>query len=290
MVKLLTLSEGPAKLVLAPELGGAVVQLDVEGVPVLRPWDGASCDPFSMACNPLVPFSNRISKGEFEWYGSRHTVEPNLEGESLPIHGDGFQRRWLGVMAGNTAILDLPNGKIGPWHYQAQQRFELREASLCLALRVTNTSGISLPFGLGIHPWFPRTQQTKLQFDAESFWSEDEQHLPKEKLPLELHPNWSFSSLKHLPETWINNAYCNWKGAAQIHQGQGAMSCRVSTKAPIETAIVYSPSSRATFFCFEPVSHPVDAFHLDGHPGLRELKPGEGLTASIELSWGDTGR
>ena len=50
--------------------------------------------PFALACNLLAPFSNRISGG-FDWRGSRRIeLAPNLRGESLPIHGDAFQRPW----------------------------------------------------------------------------------------------------------------------------------------------------------------------------------------------------
>ena len=42
--------------------------------------------------------------------------------------------------------------------------------------------------------------------------------------------------------------------------------------------ILYSPAKDAGFFCFEPVSHAVDAYHLPGGPeahGLRLLQPGD---------------
>lgn len=287
MVDFITLSEGPATLILAPELGGAVARLDVDGIPVLRPWDGVSRDPFSMACNPLVPFSNRISNDGFEWNGNWHSVSANLDGEALPIHGDGFQRRWHTTLSENTAIVSLPDGRIGPWRYEARQHFQLCADKLLLSLQITSTSDRALPFGLGIHPWFPRTAQTKLQFGADSFWSEDRRNLPVEQVRLELQPDWSFSELRSLPDGWINNAYCNWEGRARIHQGQGARSCTISAQAPLGTAIVYSPSSSADFFCFEPVSHPVDAFHLDGRPGIFELRPGESVSTSVKISWRD---
>jgi aldose 1-epimerase len=41
---------------------------------------------------------------------------------------------------------------------------------------------------------------------------------------------------------------------------------------------LFSPGADAGFFCFEPVSHAVDAFHLAGGPqvhGLKILRPGD---------------
>jgi aldose 1-epimerase len=36
-------------------------------------------------------------------------------------------------------------------------------------------------------------------------------------------------------------------------------------------------------FCLEPVSHPIDAFHLPGQPGLQLLQQDESLTLAV--SW-----
>jgi len=36
-------------------------------------------------------------------------------------------------------------------------------------------------------------------------------------------------------------------------------------------------------FCFEPVTHPIDAFHLEGRPGLKTLAKGESL--SLDVQW-----
>lgn len=61
------LSNEFAALELVPEMGGGIARLDVareDGamLPVLRPWSGNPKDgPFALACNILVPFSNRIS-------------------------------------------------------------------------------------------------------------------------------------------------------------------------------------------------------------------------------------
>ena len=77
-----------AKLILAPELGGGIARLDVENKPVLRPWLGDKHNLFSLAHNVLVPFSNRISGGGFNWNGVNYTLEPNLDDEIFPPDGN----------------------------------------------------------------------------------------------------------------------------------------------------------------------------------------------------------
>ena len=276
----------PARLVLAPLLGGGIAHLDVGGLPVLRPWSGDPDNPFSLASNILVPFSNRISGGGFAWDGERHAIDANLPGEALPIHGDGFQRHWsIAAHSADTVCLELSDGAIGPFRYTARQTFQLSASGLSIELDVTNRGTTALPFGCGFHPWFPRTSATRLQFSASGLWQEDSNHLPSGHIRLDDAPDWSFAALRPLPEHWINNGYSGWNGAARIEQGPEFVSVDVSASDNLSTAIVYSPDQLADFFCFEPVSHPVDAFNLPGQPGLTILNEGETLRAWMRFAW-----
>ena len=80
-----------------------------------------------------------ISGGGFEFDGRFHAVEPNVAGEALPIHGDGFQKPWR--VAGKTATeieLILDHGSIGPYRYVASIVYELQDGSLNATLTVEN--------------------------------------------------------------------------------------------------------------------------------------------------------
>ncbi len=280
-----TISVGPVRLELVPALGGGISRLDVKGVPVLRPWKGDADNLFSLASNILVPFSNRVSGGGFDWNGKHHLLEKNFDGDPFPIHGDGFQRPWRMQCQGATAQMDLSEGAIGPWRYRASQVFNLSETGLEIVLALTNTGDINLPFGGGFHPWFPRSGDTRLHFMAQDVWMEDHQHFPTTPLRVSDAPDWDFSRACELPKTPINNGYTGWLGVATIEQGAQAVSCTVAASDNLNTAIVYSPGCDADFFCFEPVSHPVDAFHQPGYPGLTALAPGQSMQASMVLSW-----
>lgn len=283
---LLTLAAGAARLVLAPALGGGIAHLDLGGKPVLRPWNGNRDNPFSLASNVLVPFSNRISDGGFNWDSTYHPVSANLKGEALAIHGDGFQRPWhVAESSENAAHIQLRAGNIGPFRYCAEQVFQLAETGLKIGLTVTNTGPVELPFGFGFHPWFPRSDETRISFEADGVWMEDSQFLPTEYLPLTDAPDWSFHRPRALPDGWINNGYTNWQRTAQITQGPAHVSVAISASDNLSTAIVHSPHASADFVCFEPVSHPVDAFHLTGHPGLCPLVPSQSMESWMTLQW-----
>ena len=53
------LQHGSLRLSVCPALGGAITRLSIEGIDVLRPWDGS--DSVRRAgCFVLAPFSNRV--------------------------------------------------------------------------------------------------------------------------------------------------------------------------------------------------------------------------------------
>ena len=267
-------------------MGGAVARLDVAGRPVLRPWNGETDNPFSLASNVLVPFSNRISGGGITWNDEHYPMDSNLSGEPYPIHGDGFQRPWaIEETSAISARLVLNDGHIGPFQYLAEQVFRLTQTGLRVTLTLSNTGALALPFGCGFHPWFPRSSATKLSFTARAVWMADANHLPTEHLALDDAPDWRFRPARHLPEGLLNNGYTDWQGAALITQGAEHVPVCITASENLSTAIVRSTNAKADFFCFEPVSHPVDAFNLSGHPGLTSLAPSQSMQAWMDISW-----
>ncbi len=281
------MTAGDAHLVLAPSLGGAVTRLDWRNRPVLRPWSEDASDLFTLASIVLVPFSNRISGGGFDWAGTRLAVAPNVATDPSPVHGDGFQRVWEAAFDDGAAVLTLDAGAIGPWRYRARQVFDLTDTGLRITLTMWNTGTLALPFGGGFHPWFPRSAQTRLSFAADGLWRVDARHLPIGHEALRDAPALDFAKSRALPSGLINNAFTGWTGPAVIGQGTDAVSCTVTASERVNTAIVYSPGADAPFFCFEPVSHPVDAVNLPGAPGLRQLGAGESLSMTMHIGWGD---
>ena len=283
---MITLSAGSAKARILPQMGGGLADLLAGDLPVLRSWSGRVEDgPFALACNLLVPFSNRISGG-FTHQGQRHSLAPNLPGEAYPIHGDGFQRAWqVTGFDDRQASLSLPEGEIGPFRYTAAVSYILKPDALETRLSVTNVASFALPFGLGLHPWFLRDAATRLQFAASGQWPETPNHLPGTDAPVPFADGGPWHATAPLPEGWINMGFSGWDGCARIKQGPDAASVNL-TATGLSTALVYSPSAAADFFCFEPVSHPVDAHNLPGQPGLCDLSQGESLTVSMTLTWG----
>lgn len=282
---LLTLEDGITRLTLAPLTGGSIVNWSViaSGQPLLRPSNDEALSAGTarkLACYPLAPWSNRISNGGFEGPDGWFALAPNSANDALPIHGSAWQQPWEVVeKSAQHACLEL--NSTTPFAYRAQLRFSLQDGSLSITLKVTHLEPRAAWHGLGLHPYLPRTPNTRLRAKASHVWLTDEAGLPTqlEDIPAE----WDFNALNTLPQTRLDNGFTGWDGNGLISQPDLGyeLECRATGS---EFFLVFCPPG-LDFFCFEPVSHPVNAHHLPGHPGLRLLKQGESAELGFSLSY-----
>jgi aldose 1-epimerase len=297
---------GKQKLGLVPAMGGSVAawQLERAGFEpfdLFRPWDGADYagDPLRIvrASYPLAPWSNRISGGGFavgEDAGTFHPIAPNAAGMPYPIHGDAWQQHWQ-YQQHDTASLDMTlesnqcNGN--PHHYRAVQSFKLVDGGMDQSLTITHLGDAALPYGLGLHPWLPRNEQTTLQAKVDSVWLSHPDCLPKEQTSNFL-PTWDLNAGISASGSLIDNCFTGWDGTAkvtwpdqalQLTLSQSMASAEVSTHSASPNYLLLFRKATGDHFCLEPVSHPIDAFHQPGQPGLQLLKKGESLTLAV--SW-----
>jgi len=280
------LAAGSLVAEIMPSLGGGVARFDLlrggQRIEVFRAWpEGGTDDPNTLGLYVLVPWSNRISGRGFNFGGAFHALLPNAAGEPCPIHGDGWLSSWRVSSNGDRCLrLEREAGGPGPYSYGAVLDYALDADGMTIRLAATNLAAIPLPFGLGFHPWLPRTAATELMAPAKLVWLEDARHLPTERVAVARCPEWDFSSFRSLPAGWINNGFVGWNGRATIRWEDHALALEVEARPPLSNFILYSPSSNATFFCFEPVSHAVDAHNLPPGPeahGLVVVAPGATL-------------
>lgn len=278
---------GPTELVVAPHLGGGIVSLRAHSRNVFAAaFPHPDNRELLLSGIVLTPFSNRIGNGAFEWGGERLAVPRTLADEPFPIHGNGFLQPWSALQAAQTELsLRLPTSEIGPFRYSAEQHFRIAEDSFLWSASLTNRATTALPYGIGLHPWFPRSPATRLAFSATEVWIGDEQRLPMRHVAIETVPAWNFAQAHALPDTEIDHAFTGWNGRAHIAQGPEHVSVSVEASENLSTAIVYAPGAKSPYFCFEPVSHPVNAYNLPGLPGLAILSPGQSIVATMCVRW-----
>ncbi|MDI3383429.1 aldose 1-epimerase [Xenophilus aerolatus] len=290
------LAHAGQRLGLLPTLGGGVAAWQLarpEGgwLDLWRPWDGLTPDMYRLASFAMVPWSNRISGGGFAQAQRHHPMQPNRQGEPYPIHGDGWLQPWEGAAAAPGVFeMHLRSERHGgnPYRYRAVQRFALVEGGLDQSVEVTNTGDEALPFGLGLHPWFPRTPHARVQAPVGGVWLSGADPLPVGH-STELAPDWDLRQGIGAEGSFIDNGFTDWNGEAAVEWPEHGLRVTLSARdgapgaeSPTAFCLVYRPPV-GDAFCFEPITHPIDAFHLDGRPGLRVLAPGESMV--LHAAW-----
>lgn len=284
-MKLLELEDNLTRLTLAPELGASIVNWTVSstGQPLLRHNDSHALNtglPGKLGCYPLAPWSNRIAEGGFDCPAGWLALTPNSLTDPLPIHGSAWQQAWQVVsQSRDEAVLQLDSST--PFAYRARQRFQLRDGKLCIELTVTHLAEGAAWHGLGLHPYFPRAAHTRLQAKAGQVWLCDGSKLPTQRIALPA--EWNFHHPKTLPATLVDNGFCEWDGHCLIQQPDLGyeLQCQATGS---DYYLLYCPEDLG-FFCIEPVSHPVNAHHLPGRPGLVLLEQGQSTELGFSLQY-----
>ena len=282
---MIELEDNLTRLTLAPAVGGSLVNWSVRatGQPLLRYSDEAALNtglPGKLACYPLAPWSNRVAQGGFDNPGGWLALKPNSPLDPLPIHGSAWQQTWH-VVRQSAAEVVLEVVCETPFAYRAEQRFRLSGGELSIELRVTHLAEKAAWHGLGLHPYLPRRPDTRLQAKADQVWMSDASKLPTGLAPVPA--EWDFTQLKGLPEGLVDNGFCQWDGHCRIEQPElgYALECQASGA---DYYLLFCPPGLG-FFCIEPVSHPVNAHHLPGRPGLKLLEQGQSTQLTFKLTY-----
>ena len=284
-----------------PGLGGSVAawQLDSHHafnqtetvINLWRLWDGVSVDRYKLASFPMVPWSNRIGLGGFEQAKVFHKIVPNREGEAYPIHGDGWLQPWvLTQPSDDTVIMTLESDQFqgNPYKYRAVQQFVLHKDGMEQTLSVTHMGNESLPYGLGQHPWFLRSKTTRLHASVKGVWLSGTDPMPT-KHTGNFPKSWDLNQGIDVNGTLVDNGFTGLVGDACIHHPDKNLKITMRLpevlggKSQDGFCLLYRPE-HGSAFCFEPITHPIDAFHLPGRPGLVDLNCGETLT--LKVNWG----
>jgi len=267
------IEKGPARLVLAPGVGGAIAAFTVDGRDVLRPMTEGATDALLTASFPLVPFCNRIPDGRFVFEGREVVLPPNLGDHPHTLHGQGWRAVWTVETAKDgEALLSYDHAPDAwPWAYRAEQRFVLSEAGFRAELTVTNTGDAPMPAGLGFHPYFPRRPGETLTAVNDGVWLIDSDVLPTTHHPGPWEADWAAGAAVE-GHGLIDHCYTGW-GQRAVLSAPGAPDTVITASATCRWLHVYVPPGER-YLCVEPCASRPNPFG-QGETGMVTLAPGE---------------
>jgi aldose 1-epimerase len=275
----LLLSDGALQVEVASR-GAALTQASFDGTGFLIPGGGPDG---RFASFPLVPFGNRVEHNGFTLEGQDYRFLPNSS-DPLYVHGDGWLADWDIEEAGRAAVsLSLRHVPcaFSPYDYSASMAISLQANEVTLHLSVRHEGDRPQLYGLGQHPFFARTEKTRLTARAQSVWSERDGHLPDRNCPLPEALDFSAPGL--LPHRFVNNAFAGWNGHATIEWPELGLAADIDAGPIHDIYMLYMPVARSDFFCFEPMTHLPNAHHMPGYAGLRRLTAGDAMSSTMTI-------
>jgi aldose 1-epimerase len=282
MTSPLTLLNGPLRCELSPALGGCVAGLWFGAQQVLRSKAAANLRDVRVSGSyPLVPYSNRIGWRKLHWAGEDYSLPLNFAPEPHAIHGVGWERAWAVEQASETQVTLVYRhvaDEAWPFAFDSRQTFTLGVNALEQQLSITNRAEVAAPVGLGWHPYFAKSAQTQLQFQAQGRWEMGDDKLPIRRLP---HPG--LDSDCHRMD--VDHCFDGWNGALQLTEGD----LRIRVTSDLHCLVVFTTPERDSI-AIEPVSHINNALALaqltgvtPESLGLRVLQPDEACAAHMRI-------
>lgn len=261
----------------APQAGGSITAFRAGKADVFRPYDSAlPLHPLNTASFPLTPYSNRIIDCRLQFEGDAFDVGPRWADEPHQLHGDGWLSPWqVREQTAHSVTLSLTTRKRPetPYVYEAVQTYRLDNAGLAIDMSVTNLSGRRLPFGLGHHPYFIRSDETVLRARLPTVWH-SQNIVPRYSAPVP--DQWDFSNgikmsdAHFMPprqgvrgDDLLDHCFAGWDQKAEIFWPDRDLKLLITADPVFNTFVIYIPCGKP-FFCAEPVTHVNDAFNLMG--------------------------
>jgi aldose 1-epimerase len=253
----------------------------------------------------LFPFPNRIRDGRFAWNGKEYRLPRNDPAGANAIHGFACRTPWRVVDRGADATSAWVHGQwrcssdapdcraLWPADQQIDVTYRLGAGVLRIEAVVRNPDSVSLPFGLGYHPYIamPAAGDCTACVPARSYWVLQDSLPTGEQRPvsgqLDLRTPRAIRELQlddvltDLPPTppgpvGLSERAVIAGGGTEVH---------LVWSVEFQDAVVFTPPHRHAF-CVEPYTCTTDAVNLQARgidAGWRVLPPGGTFTAVVEL-------
>ena len=276
-----TISTGGALLSVAPALGGSVASFTVDGFDIFKPMRPDTDNILEVSSFPIVPIVNRIPNGLFELDGREIQLTPNLLDLPDFFHGQGWRSAWTIERHDDAFMLLALEHARGewPWQYRAEQRFHLRPDGCRFEISVENKDNKRMPAGLGFHPYFPKTEKTRLQADYDGYWETDEMLYPTYKKAGSYRKDWN-AGTDLIDDVATDHTHFGFGGRAVITE-EGRPTTTMTAPDNCDHMHVYCPPE-GDFFCVEPVTDRAAPFREEPRM-IKLIEPGETYSIFMDI-------
>lgn len=279
------------RLSVAPEHGATILsadwkRFDGEWLPLLEPLLRPQ-NALNAGCFVMAPFANRINGGSFPFAGQRVSFPVNRPISNMSCHGFARETDWQVLSQRDDAVLVYcePKASDYPWRFSIAMKLSLSPNGIAIDLEMKNIGPSSLPFGFGLHPWFPKPEGARLSFRSAGTYGQDLLGLPINQLKPghDFYPA-SSKPLESLPV--IDSCFVGWDPTeALVEWPSRQMALEVRAEGALKHLHVYLPETRPVF-CAEPVSHVPDVVNrpdLGEDVAMTVLSPQEILKGRMSL-------
>jgi len=294
MSKIRTIQSDKIQIDFAPDCGGSISALKFfngqEWVDIFRQAETGcieSNNPLDASCFPLFPFSNRIAYGNFEFEENSYQLPINMPPEPHVIHGSAWQKPAMvtDYSTDYIKIIHQQNSDVYPFHFSAVQKWRINDdASIDISLKLINMGDCAMPFGMGIHPYFVKTDLCSIKTNTDIVIQNDDEMVPVSVTPVP--DKWNFAKELKVSEAKMDNCYLNWSRECEIKWPELNTQMNITASDVFKNMVVYIPEGDP-FFCLEPVTNINDAYNnnLDlDDTGLVILQPGETTEGTVKLA------
>ena len=246
--------------------------------------------PLAAASFHMLPYSNRIRDGQFEFQGRNIQLDG---AESHAIHGTLRKLPWSIVeQTGNSLICETQTSDhpVINWPWPISARIEQRIDSdvLSSTIRLTNKGDTDMPAGFGWHPYFVRHvngSEATLTLPVDGVFPDEAGDCLPDGPSVQLPESLDFRKPRLLDSNQrIDCCLSGLSGQCDIHWREGGIKLSMNASENCRYLILFNPDM--PHFAVEPVTNANDAFNLMTQgiqSGTQVLEPEKSLEATMTL-------
>lgn len=289
---------GAFQVAVHPELGATVAAVrwrtpDGRLVDLMRPELPGAAEAgrtSDMAMFLLGPFANRIDGGRIPTPEGDLFVPVNRPAEGNAIHGFLRTSAWAveRTTPDRLVLATRHDGTDDPYAYDAAFTVLRSGDTLSFTLELVNAALRTLPYGLGLHPYFTATPEMRVAFEAGGSLAVDGRMLPVAHVPVAPGGFGSGAAVQPLKGDPFDVHFHHWARSARVEWPEHGVGLTLTATPVFGNLHIFLPADRSAV-CLEPVSHVVDVMNRRQFADCGDLvpvPPGGVLSATLTLAPG----